>query len=49
MKVSVVQQTGYFDSYAGLMLGHRLQRWPNIKPTLGQCILFGVIIVITLH
>ena len=25
----------------GLMLGHRLRRWPNIKPTLGECILFA--------
>ena len=23
----------------GLMLSHRPQRWPNIKPTLGQCVL----------
>ena len=22
------------------MLGHRLRRWPNIEPTLGQCIVF---------
>ena len=25
----------------GLMLGHRLRRWPNIKPTLAQCIVFA--------
>ena len=25
---------------AGLMLGQRLRRWPNIKPTLVQCIVF---------
>ena len=24
----------------GLMLSHRLRRWPNIKPTLVQCVLF---------
>ena len=23
---------------AGLMLGHRLRRWPNNKPTLGECV-----------
>ena len=23
------------------MLGHRLRRWPNIKPTLFQCIVFA--------
>ena len=25
----------------GLMLGHRLRRWPNSKPTLGRCIVFA--------
>ena len=25
----------------GLMLGHRLRRWPNIKPTWFQCVLFA--------
>ena len=25
----------------GLMLGHRLRRWPNIKPTLFQCVVFA--------
>ena len=25
------------------MLVHRLRRWPNIKPTLGQCIVFAEI------
>ena len=24
----------------GLMLAHRLRRWPNIKPTLVQCAVF---------
>ena len=24
------------------MLGQRLRRWPNIKPTLDQCIVFAV-------
>ena len=24
---------------AGLMLGHRLRRWPNIKPASGECLL----------
>ena len=25
---------------AGLMLGHRLRRWFNIKPALGECLVF---------
>ena len=25
---------------AGSMLNQRLRRWPNIEPTLGQCIMF---------
>ena len=25
----------------GLMLAHRLRRWPNIKPTLFQCVVFA--------
>ena len=25
----------------GLMLGHRLRRWPNIKPTLFECLVFA--------
>ena len=33
---NICQQTN-----AGLMLVHRLRRWPNIKPTLGQRILFA--------
>ena len=27
--------------YAGLMLAHRLQRWANIIPVLGYCVVFG--------
>ena len=23
------------------MLAHRLRRWPNIEPTMGQCIVFA--------
>ena len=26
---------------AGLLLVHRLRRWLNIKPTMGQCIVFA--------
>ena len=28
----------------GPMLGHRLRRWPNIEPTFGECVVFGVLI-----
>ena len=28
-------------SSAGLMLGHRRRRWPNINPALDQCIVFA--------
>ena len=28
-------------NHVGLMLGHRLRRWPNIKPTLLQCVVFA--------
>ena len=24
----------------GSMLGHRLRRWPNIEPTMGECLVF---------
>ena len=27
--------------FAGLMLAHRLQRWANIKPALGQCLVLA--------
>ena len=26
---------------AGLLLAHRLRRWPNIKPTLVRCLVFA--------
>ena len=26
---------------AGLMLAHRLRRWPNINPALGERLVFG--------
>ena len=29
------------------MLGHRLQRWPNIKPTLFQCVVLAGNVVFT--
>ena len=33
---------------AGLLLAHRLRRWSNIKPALGQHLVFvGLIIVVT--
>ena len=36
----------------GSMLAHRLRRWPNIEPTMGQCPVFaentGVYVIITL-
>ena len=28
-----------------LMLGHRRRRWPNIKPTLAQCLMFCWVVV----
>ena len=28
-------------SNAGLMLGHRLRRWPSIKPALGERLVFA--------
>ena len=34
--------TGRFTNLV-LMLGHRLRRWPNIKPTLLQRLLFGAV------
>ena len=27
--------------HAGLSLAHRLRRWPNVKPTLFQCVVFA--------
>ena len=27
---------------AGSMLGHRLRRWPNIEPALGEPVVFAV-------
>ena len=30
----------------GLMLAHCLRRWPNIKPTLFQCVVFSGILYI---
>ena len=35
-------------SYVGLILDHRLRRWPRIKPTLGRCILLAGTGVVTL-
>ena len=29
---------------AGLMLGQRLRRWPNINTALGQCIVFNSLV-----
>ena len=34
---------------AGLMLGHRRRRWPNIKPTLGQCICRDLMDSVDIH
>ena len=31
------------------MLGHRLRRWPVIKPTLGQCLEFAGIALNNLY
>ena len=30
-----------YSPNAGLMLGHRLRRWPNIKPAVGKCLMFA--------
>ena len=35
------RKTKIYLPYAGLMLGHRLRRWPNIKPAVGKCLLFA--------
>ena len=32
------------SSNSGSVLGHRLRRWPNIKPELGECLIFAVIL-----
>ena len=42
----VPANTKYWPN-AGLMLVHRLRRWPNIKPPLGECPVFGGVLPAT--
>ena len=40
VKVAVPAKTRHSPN-AGLLLCHRLRRWPNSKPALGDCLVFG--------
>ena len=35
------QQTQLYQPNAGLILGDRLGRWPNINPALDQCVVLA--------
>ena len=39
--ISVYPENKDTLKHVGLKLSHRLQRWPNIKPTLFQCVVFA--------
>ena len=39
--VNIFQQTRNVHPNVGTMLAHRLRRWPNIVPTLGERLVFA--------